>query len=71
MKKINGNFFLYSASVGRERQRNKWSNFTFGKPLQGEGIEQRTFTNCLIWYWMIIQLCEENWFYSSYEGGFF
>lgn len=44
-KKINCYFFPSLASVGRERQRNKWSNFTFGKALQGEGIEQSTLKN--------------------------
>ena len=37
-KNINDNFF-YSATIGRERQRNKWSGFTFGKSLEGEGIK--------------------------------
>lgn len=45
MKKINCYFFPSLASVGRERQRNTWSNFTFGKPLQGKGIEQCTLKN--------------------------
>ena len=42
MKMINYIFFFNLASVGRERQRNKWSNLTFGKPLPGAGIEQCT-----------------------------
>lgn len=42
MMKNNDNFFLSSASVGREGRKDKWSNFIFGKPLQGEGIEQCT-----------------------------
>lgn len=48
MKKLITIFFLYSASIGRERQRNKWSNFTFGKPLQGEGIEQCSLKKCFV-----------------------
>lgn len=39
MKNNNDHFFLSSASVGRERKGDKWSNFILGKPLQGEGTE--------------------------------
>lgn len=56
MKKLITVFFLYSASIGRERQRNKWSNFTFGRPLQGEGIEPCSLKNVLY----VIQLYEET-----------
>lgn len=57
-------------SVGRERERNKWSDITFGKPLQGEGIEQCTLKmfhmtlndNTTLW---------RDWFYSSCESDFF